>query len=287
MARPTSNSAERVPLAPPVRFETAARAPALAKPVAHDVGAGAPALAEPVAHERRRTFIGALVLAAVVVAIYAPALVAGFIWDDDVYVTANATLRSADGLRRIWLEPRALPQYYPLVHSTFWAEYHLWGLAPAGFHVTNVLLHATSVILAWRLLVRLRVPGAWLAAAIFAVHPVQVESVAWIAERKNVLSLVFALLSMLCYLRFAPLESGEEVSRPRSTALGVGWYLLAFALFAAALLAKTVSRAAAGGSPSSHLVETRSDWQIGRHAAATIFRCFVGRRLADDLARAA
>ena len=78
---------------------------------------------------------------------YIPALQGGFIWDDDAYVTENPTLRSVQGLARIWLEPRSTPQYYPLVFSSFWVEYHLWKLHPLGFHLVNVLLHAGSAIL--------------------------------------------------------------------------------------------------------------------------------------------
>jgi tetratricopeptide (TPR) repeat protein len=137
----------------------------------------------------------------------------------------------------MWFELGAVPQYYPLVHTTFWVEYHLWALAPLGYHLTNVLLHAASAILLWRLLLRLKVPGAFLAAAIFAVHPVEVESVAWITERKNVLSLALALASLLCYLRFAPVEGADE----RLTAARAWpWFTLSLALFAAALLSKTV-----------------------------------------------
>ncbi len=171
---------------------------------------------------------------------YWPALGNGFIWDDDFHVQANDTLRSIDGLRRIWVEPRSIPQYYPLVHTTFWIEYHLWNLSATGYHVVNVLLHAATAILFWRLLVRLAVPGAWLAAAIFAVHPVEVESVAWITERKNVLSAALALASMLAYLRFNPAEAVER--RPADDVPREwGWYTLALALFVAAILAKTVT----------------------------------------------
>ena len=159
------------------------------------------------------TILAGAALVAMVFAAYAPVLGDNFIWDDDAYVTRNPTLRSLDGLRMMWFEPRSLPQYYPLVHTTFWIEYHLWELAPLGYHADNVLLHAASVILLWRLLVLLRVPGAWLAAAIFAVHPVMVESVCWITERKNVLSLAFALLSMHCYLRLRP----PKISPPRTS----------------------------------------------------------------------
>ena len=152
---------------------------------------------------------------------YSHTIECGFIWDDDYYVEANNTLRSVDGLRRIWFEPGAVPQYYPLVHSTFWVEYHLWDLRAAGYHLVNVLLHAAAAVLLWRLLTRLAVPGAWLAAAIFAVHPVEVESVAWITERKNVLSAVLALASIIFYLRFSPPESAATMrSRAHSVA---GW----------------------------------------------------------------
>src|SRR5437016_4456617 len=108
----------------------------------------------------------ALLLCAMTVTAYLPVVDAGFVWDDDSYVTANVTLRSLDGLRRIWLEPGAVPQYYPLTFTSFWVEYHLWGLQPLGYHLTNVLLHTLNALLLWLVLVRLRVPGAWVAAAL-------------------------------------------------------------------------------------------------------------------------
>ena len=140
-----------------------------------------------------------LVILGVLIMAYLPALRSGFIWDDDFYVTQNQTLRSMAGLRRIWLDPAATPQYYPLVHTSFWIEYHLWGLKPLGFHAVNLGLHALAAFLLYRVLRRLAVPGAWLAAAIFALHPVEVESVAWITERKNVLSAVFYLAAGLAF----------------------------------------------------------------------------------------
>jgi protein O-mannosyl-transferase len=187
-----------------------------------------------------RAIAAAALLVALVLVVYAPVVRNKFIWDDDAYVLRNLTLRSLPGLWAIWFAPYALPQYYPLVHTTFWLEYHQWGLEPLGYHVTNVLLHAVSVVLVWRLFLRLRLPGAWLAAALFAVHPVMVESVAWATERKNVLSLALALGSMLSYLRFAPAEREGTSRLDASRGTPWLWYALALVLFVLALLSKTV-----------------------------------------------
>ena len=167
---------------------------------------------------------------------YLPALRGGFIWDDDDYVTQNPTLHDLGGLQRLWFKVGAVPQYYPVVHTTFWLEYHLWGLNPVGYHLINVLLHATAAILLWRVLLCLQIPGAWLAAVIFALHPVEVESVAWITERKNVLSAVFYFAAALACLRFVALK---EPGGPNQ--LRWFWYLGALVLFMAALLSKTVT----------------------------------------------
>jgi protein O-mannosyl-transferase len=179
-----------------------------------------------------RRLVAALFLAAAFLA-YIPALGARYIWDDEAYVTGNETLRTTGGIAQIWLEPWATPQYYPLVHTTFWLEYRLWGLAPGGYHAVNVLLHAVSSVLVYVLLRRLKLPGALLAAALFLLHPVHVESVAWITERKNVLSGLLYLSAMLAYLRFRPLNEPGGGSRQA--------YVLALALFAGALLSKTVT----------------------------------------------
>ncbi|HEX6813258.1 MAG TPA: tetratricopeptide repeat protein [Planctomycetota bacterium] len=136
-----------------------------------------------------------LLLLGLAVVAYWPVVSCGFVWDDDDYVTQNPVLLSWAGLWQLWTEPLSLPQYYPLVHTTFWLEYRLWGLHPLGYHADNVLLHTLAACLAWRLARRLALPGAWFAAAWFLVHPVHVESVAWITERKNVLSLACALLA--------------------------------------------------------------------------------------------
>ena len=150
----------------------------------------------------------AVLLVAATFAVYLPALGAGFIWDDDVYITRNPHLENVSGLAAIWLQPASNMQYYPLTFTTLWLERQLWGLDPAGYHAVNVALHAACAVLLWVLLRRLGVGGAGLAAAVFAVHPVLVESVAWCAEVKNVQSAAFYLLSLLLYFRASP--PGDE-----------------------------------------------------------------------------
>jgi tetratricopeptide (TPR) repeat protein len=177
---------------------------------------------------------------------YAPAIRGGFIWDDDDYVENNANLRSVGGLVDIWSKPRSSPQYYPMVFTTFWVEHQLWGLSATGYHVVNVLLHATAALLLWRVLVALEIPAAFLAACLFALHPVHAESVAWITERKNVLSGVFYFAAALCYVAWAsrpsvPAERQEKKSSGETPRPRWGLYALALVLFIAALLSKTVT----------------------------------------------
>lgn len=195
--------------------------------------AGAAAIGEG-AGRLRRALLAALV-AATTLAAYTPALRSGYVWDDDQHVTANPTLRDLAGLRAIWTDGFATPQYYPLVHTSFWIEHRLWGLAPFGYHLDNVLLHLLGAWLLFAVLVQLGVPGAGIAAALFALHPVHVESVAWITERKNVLSGVFYFGAALAYLRAAPPATPSMVPVDRRRHYG------ALALFVCALLAKSVT----------------------------------------------
>lgn len=190
-----------------------------------------------------------LLLGALSFIAYAPAVRGGFVWDDDYYVFENPTLRNFAGLQTIWFDifrdPRdyVLPQYYPLTHTSFWIEHRLWGMNPTGYHVTNVLLHLLSAMLVWLILRRLNVPGALLAAAVFAVHPVHVESVAWISERKNVLSLTLMLASLYTWLRFSGLVAGPDkpnalLSLPNDPKR---LYTIGVVLFLLALFAKTTA----------------------------------------------
>lgn len=153
-----------------------------------------------------------MVLVLATIFAYRPAWNGGFVWDDDFYVTKNRLLTAPDGLRQIWFSLESPSQYFPLTYTSFRIERLLWGLNPTGYHWVNILLHAANALLLWRLLAELRVPGAWLAAGIFALHPVQVESVAWITERKNVLMAFFFLLTLLAWVQFID----ERNERPRA-----------------------------------------------------------------------
>ena len=164
---------------------------------------------------------------AAALAAYWPAIQGGFVWDDNAHVTA-AALRSFRGLWRIWFDLGATQQYYPLLHSAFWIEHRLWGDAVLGYHLVNIAQHALAACLVVMILRRLALPGAWLAGLVFALHPVCVESVAWISEQKSTLSAVFYLSSAFIYLGF-------DRTRLRSS------YLWALALFLCALLSKTVT----------------------------------------------
>jgi protein O-mannosyl-transferase len=195
----------------------------------------------------QRIVLQLAVLAAVVLAAYAPILSAGYVWDDDAYVADNANLRDGAGLARIWLEPRSSPQYYPLVFTSFWIERRVGMDGPGLSHAVNVCLQLANAALLWGMLRRLRVPGAYAAALVFAVHPVHVESVAWITERKNVLSGAWYLVSAWAYLEWAGI-SGPDAAQPEAeggTQADNGrprWmYAVSVCAFVAALLSKTVT----------------------------------------------
>ncbi len=184
-----------------------------------------------------RILLPAAVIVFAVLLAYLPAMRGSYIWDDPRYVSENPLLRSADGLQRIWTDLGATVQYYPMVFTTFWIEYRIWQLDPTGYHVTNIILHAITAVMLWFVLRRLSVPGAWLAAAIFALHPIQVESVAWITERKNILSATFYMTSLFFYLGFEP------IGRPENPKVARRWlfYAISFVLFMGALFSKTVT----------------------------------------------
>jgi tetratricopeptide (TPR) repeat protein len=172
-----------------------------------------------------RSFLPQAALIALVVAVaYTPVLHAGFVFDDPFLITEDPLIKASGGLYRFWFTTEA-PDYYPMTWTLFWSEWRLWGSNPMGYHVLNVLLHAANVVLIWVLLRRLRIPGAWLAALVFGLHPVNVATVAWVSEQKNTLSMLFYAVAVLLYLEF------DETRRWR-------WYGLSLAAFLLALLSK-------------------------------------------------
>ena len=199
--------------------------PAANGPAASTASASTGGIADFLQTAWQRGWLFALLLVAATLLAYQPIWQAGFIWDDDGFVVANQWLKNFDGLYRIWFTTQT-SDYFPMTFSSLWVDYHLWGLNPVGYHWTNLLLHTASALIWWRVLARLKIPGAKLAAAIFALHPVNVESVAWITERKNTLSMFFFAWTALGYLKF------EDSGRRR-------WYWLAAGLFALSLLSKT------------------------------------------------
>lgn len=196
-----------------------------------------------------RGWIPALLLIAITLLAYQPVWRAGFVWDDDVMLTGNRFVQAKDGLGTIWFSTE-LPDYFPMTSTALWLQWRLWGDNPLGYHVVNVLLHALGAVLWWRVLRRLTIPGAWLAAGIFALHPVNVESVAWVTEIKNTLAMVFYAAALLAYLRFEDArfagsherERVDEVRAPLAHArsyVSEFWYTVALLAFVLALLSKT------------------------------------------------
>jgi protein O-mannosyl-transferase len=212
--------------------------------------------------KRLRLCLLACALVIAVAIAYQPAWHGGFVWDDDYYVTNNPLLVAPDGLRRIWFSLDAPSQYFPLTYTTFRIERSFWGLNPAGYHLVNILLHAGNALLLWRLLQQLKIPGAFFVSAIFALHPVQVESVAWITERKNVLMGFFFLLTLVVWHR------SLNHSPPRARSL----YVLSLILYALALSAKSTACTLPIAMMSILWLENR---QIGLRALKSLIPFFL------------
>ena len=175
---------------------------------------------------RSAVLTGALIVAVLTIVSYSPAWHGGFVWDDDRYVANNPLLVVPDGLWRIWFSLDAPSQYFPLSYTLLRLEHSWWGLNPAGYHWVNILLHVANGFLVWRVLIRLELPGAWLAAIIFALHPIQVESVAWISEVKNLLMGFFFLLTIFAWIKFV---DNDEPGRRLFYVAALLFYFLALA----------------------------------------------------------
>ena len=201
------------------------------RPSAKAASAGA-AVQRPASHAGRNWLLGLILVAALFV-VYAPAVWhANFVWDDVTVVTTNPVIVGPLGLKEIWTTGAA--DLCPLTLTTFWVEHQLWGLAPLPYHLVNVFLQACCAILLWLVLRELQVPGAWLGAALWALHPVEVASVAWISEMKNTESGVFFLLSILFFVRWLKARDAGGQS-------GGGWNYACMVIFAALAMASKSS----------------------------------------------
>ncbi|HEY4760081.1 MAG TPA: tetratricopeptide repeat protein, partial [Thermoguttaceae bacterium] len=192
---------------------------------------------------------GVVLIVVAVMLAYSPAINGGFIVDDILLLTKSELIKAADGLYRFWCSTKA-PDYWPVTNSSLWIEWRLWEMNPTGYHLTNLILHIVEALLIWIILRKLSIPGAFLAAMIFAVHPVNVESVAWISQRKNVLAMLFFLLSILCYLKMEIQSSSSQngIDRiasplapfpsPLATRHSPLWYWLSLVAFLLAMLSK-------------------------------------------------
>ncbi|HEY3863803.1 MAG TPA: tetratricopeptide repeat protein [Verrucomicrobiae bacterium] len=200
----------------------------------------------------REGWLFCLCLAAATALAYQPAWHGDFLWDDNAYLTDNPAVHQASGWWRVWTQKTAR-DFVPAVEDSFWLEWRCWGNNPLGCHLDNLLLHILAALLIWRILARLKIPGARLAAAVFALHPVNVESVAWIAERKNTLSMFLYLGAMLSYLRF-------EDSKKRR------WYWAGLVLFILALASKTAI------APLPVALLGLAWWRRGRVESRDLFR---------------
>jgi len=206
-----------------------------------------PALKAPSAHSNPSVpplgvRAGVALIAVAVLLAYFPSISGGFLFDDNLLLTNNKLIKASDGLYRIWFTTEAL-DYWPVTNTTLWFEWRLWGMNSTGYHVTNLILHVVEALLIWIILRKLSIPGAFPAAMIFAVHPVNVESVAWIAQRKNMMAMLFFLLSILCYLKMetasSALQNGlKRIDLPLVPRRWPLWYWLSLAAFVLAMLSK-------------------------------------------------
>ncbi len=187
------------------------------------------------------TSVGSILLVGLTAWAYYPSLGGEFLLDDKVLVTESEFVRGPNGLKRIWLSTDP-PDYWPLTNTAFWLQWRAWGPNTIGYHATNVALHVAAAFLLWAILAKLAIPGAYLAALLFAVHPVNVESVAWISQLKNTLAMVFFLLSIWWYLRAEEGRGKLEVEKSKRGEEQTGrvglWYGLSLLAFVLAMLGK-------------------------------------------------
>ena len=181
------------------------------------------------------TAIGVVLIVGVSFLIYFPSLHGGYIFDDDIYLTNAPYIQAPDGLYRIWCTSEAV-DYYPVTNTVLWLEWRLWGMNSTGYHLTNLALHIVDCLLIWLLLKKLAIPGAYLAALLLAVHPVNVEAVAWMAQLKELLAAIFFVVSILWYLQAD--EQAEAIEGALAPWKMGRWYWLSVFAFVMAILSK-------------------------------------------------
>jgi len=169
--------------------------------------------------------------------IYSPTYHGDWLWDDDSLLTANPVVQSGTltGLWKLWFNPDGV-DYFPLSYSALWAQWPFFGTSPTGYHAVTIILHALGALLLWRLLVVMRIPGAWLAGIVFAVHPVAVETVGWVSEIKNTVSLPPFLLAAICFAKY---DEAANSGAPGTARRASAHHVLAVVWFLVAMLAKT------------------------------------------------
>ena len=199
--------------------------------------------------------LGMLILCLVV---YYPLHAAGFIWDDGYWILNNPTMHHWRDLAVIWFNPMTFMQYYPLSVTAYFLQYQLWGTDALGYHVVSILLQVICALLLWRVLLRLRLRAAWLAAAIFAINPLVVESVAWVVEQKNLISGIWVLAAVWAWIRFTGLDRPDEVLESAEPVYDWKFYGIAVLFYFLAVCAKTFVCAL----PAAILVLTW--WKLGR-----------------------
>jgi tetratricopeptide (TPR) repeat protein len=177
-----------------------------------------------------------IILVAIIIA-YLPSLSGGFMLDDDTLITANKLIKASDGLCRFWCSTEPA-DYWPMTNTTFWIEWRLWGMNSTGYRITNLIMHIIESLSIWLILRKLSIPGAFLGGLIFAIHPVNVESVAWISSRKNLMAMFFFLVSILCYLKSETNFQNVSPQNRRNLSMLDSWYWFSLATFVLAMLGK-------------------------------------------------
>jgi tetratricopeptide (TPR) repeat protein len=234
--------------------------------------AGADAVAPPPPSWFSQDWVWGLILLLAVILVYQPVWYAGFIWDDDDHVTANPCIVGPLGLTEIWTT--SLANFFPLTLTTFWVEHALWGLEPLGYHLVNVFMHGACAVALWRVLRSLQIPGAWLGAALWALHPVEVESAAWISETKNTQSGLFFLLSILFFVKWLKMRGLDRRS-------GGGWNYALTLIFAALSMASKSSTAILPGvlCLCAWWIEGRWQWRNLARVAPVFLMSIAGSAL--------